>query len=80
MQADPEDDLFGFTMFTVALGNGLLKFNRRRQGIDSTGKLDERPISRQLDEPAAVLREYWFQAFLTIVAQARQRPRLIPPH
>ena len=80
MQANPEDDLFGFTMFTVALGNGLLELNRSRQCIDCAGKFYVCAIARQLDQPATVSRERWFEALPAMLAQARQRAALVAAH
>ena len=80
MQTDTKDNPLCFGTFRVHFVHGLLELNRRRQRVDCAGKFYERPITRQLDQPAAVSGERWFEAPSSMLAQSRQRSALVAPH
>ena len=80
MQANAEDDLFGFRTSTIIVGNSLLELDRRRQRIDCACEFDQRAVARQFDQPAAVSRECWLETFPTMLPQARQRAAFVPSH
>src|SRR5262245_12018291 len=80
MQTDTKDDPLRLGTFRVHLVHSLLKLDRRRQGVDCAGEFYERPVARQLDQPAAVSRDRWFKALASVRAQARQRSALVAPH
>src|SRR5262249_9163180 len=79
MQPDTKDT-FGFAACPVGVGHGLLELDRCRQCIDRAGKLDQGAIARELDKAAAVPRECWLQAFLAMLAKAREGSSFIAPH
>ena len=60
--------------------SGLLELDGRAQGVDGAGKLGQRPVARQLDQPAAVAGQCRLEPLLAMVPQARKRAALIPPH
>ena len=53
----------------------LLKLDGGAKRIDGAGKLDQRSVARQLDQPPAVASQYGLQTLLTVFSQARQRAR-----
>ena len=48
--------------------------------IDRAGKLGQRTVAGQLDQPPAVPRQHRLEALAAVLPQARQRAALVPPH
>ena len=80
MQADAEHDGGVLRLVSIGLDHGLLELDGGAQRIDGAGELDQGAVAGQLDQPATVSGECRLQSLLAMLAQARQRAALVPPH
>ena len=80
MKTDAEYDSLRVGPSRVDVVHGLLELDRRRQGVDGAGELYERAVADQLDQPAAIPRDRWVEAPLSMLAQSRQCSTLVAPH
>src|SRR5262245_52277402 len=80
VQAHAEHERSIRRSIAVGLGHGLLELDSGAQRINGATKLDQSPVARQLDQSPAVFRQYWIEAFRTVLAQARERAALVAAH
>ena len=57
MQPDPKHDGGVFGLILIGVSHRLLELDGGAQRIHGAGKLDQRTVARQLDQPAAVARQ-----------------------
>ncbi len=80
VQADPEHDGGVLGLVAIGVGHGLLELDGRAQRIDRAGKLDQRTVAGQLDQPAAVAGQRRFEAFSPVGLEPGKRAVLVTAH
>jgi hypothetical protein len=80
VHADAKEEPIHLSSMCFPVGNGLLKLNRGRHGINGTGELNECAVTSELDQPAASLHQNRLQAFRPNGTQACHRAALVAAH
>ncbi len=80
MQPDAENNGGVLGLILIGFGHYLLELNSGAKRINSAGKLDQRTVARQFDQPPAMTRQNWLQPFRPMGLQPGQGAVLIPAH
>jgi hypothetical protein len=80
MKPDPEHDGSVLSLMPIGLGHDLLELNGCTDLIYRTGELNQCTIASQLDQPAAMGRQYRLQAFGKMEPEASKRTVLLASH